>query len=57
MNDEEQIPQDAPVETPESDPRAPNAPDPQEREVEPNDDRQDSDGDDDVTHLIEEAFE
>lgn len=54
--DHERIPPDAPVETPESDPRTPNAPDPEEREVEPA--PHDADGDsDDVTRQIEEAFE
>jgi hypothetical protein len=46
-------PPDAPVETPEADPRSPNAPDPTEREVGPGD----GDEDDDITRQIEEAFE
>jgi hypothetical protein len=48
-------PPEAPVETPEADPRSPNAPDPQEREVESGD--EDEGGGDDVTRQIEEAFE
>jgi hypothetical protein len=55
LMEDERIPEDAPVETPESDPRTPNAPDPDERNV---DDTEREEGDeDDVTRQIGEAFE
>ena len=48
-------PEDAPVETPEVDPRVPTAPDQEERDVDPGDD--DSDDSEEITRQIEEAFE